>query len=140
MRKLVLTAVLLSGFALPASAGSLTWVVTTGSNTPPTVTAPAGGTSTPFSATIADADIARIIADYATISGYDTIQDTNSDGSPKVDGSGAPVMRATTSADIPKLIITNTLAGMLANAVSQERAAASQAASKGVTAIVVTPQ
>ena len=140
MRKLVLTAVLLSGFALPASAGSLTWVVITGSNTPPTVTAPAGGTSTPFSATIADADIARIIADYATISGYDKVQDTNGNGSPKVDGSGAPVMRATTSADIPKLIITNTLAGMLANAVSQERAAASQAASKGVTAITATPQ
>lgn len=30
--------------AVPASAGTLTWVVTTGSNTPPTVTAPGGGT------------------------------------------------------------------------------------------------
>lgn len=138
MKSLLAGALLL--LAVPASAGTLTWVVTTGSNTPPTVTAPAGGTSTPFSATIADADIARIIADYATISGYDKIQDTNTDGSPKVDGTGNPVMRATTSADIPKLIITNTLAGMLANAVSQEKAAAAQAAASGVAPIMATPR
>lgn len=125
---------------LPAYAGSLTWVVTTGSNTPPTVAAPAGGTSTPFSATIADADIARIVADYATIPGYQQIQDTNTDGSPKVDGSGNPVMRATTSVDIPKMIVTNTLAGLLANAMSQEKAAAAIAAAQGVSPITATPQ
>lgn len=139
MKSLLAIALLLLT-ALPASAGSLTWVVTTGSNTPPTVTAPAGGTSTPFSATIADADLARIIADYQTIPGYQQVQDTNTDGSPKVDGSGNPVMRATTSADIPKLIITNTLAGLLANAMSQEKAAASAVAAQGVSPITTTPQ
>lgn len=136
----ILASVLCLLIAGPAYAGSLTWVVTTGSNTPPTVTAPAGGTSTPFSATIADADIARIIADYQTIPGYQQVQDTNTDGSPKVDGSGNPVMRATTAADIPKMIITNTLAGLLANAMSQEKAAASAAASNGISSIVATPQ
>lgn len=135
-----IAAMLLLLTALPAYAGSLTWVVTTGSDTAPTVTAPKDGTSAPMTAIIADADISRIVAAYATIPGYQQIPATNKDGSPQLDKNSNPIMRDTDVNDVTKLIIANILTGMLANVANQEKATAMQKASQSVSTIVATPQ
>lgn len=118
---------------------TLQWNVTKGSDLAPTVTVPEGATMNSVSAQMSDADMDRIIAAYRTFGGYDVIQDSNDDGSPKVDDSGHPITRATTDAEVELLIIRGTLNGMLDNAVRVEKEMEAKRAADAVSPIEVTP-
>lgn len=84
---------------------------------------------------IADSDVARIFAAFRTMPSFNQIQDTNTDGTPKVDDNGNPVLRTTTDAEVALLIMRRARSELLT---TTQRIEAAEAAA-AVQPIQVTP-
>jgi hypothetical protein len=126
--------------ANPAPAGTLAYIVTTGSDTCPALATPIPPNVSVYCAQVADSDLARIITDYGAQPQYGQIQATDPDGSKQFDENGDAIMRPATAGEIQYAIIMQSLHDMLARALEFERNSAAQSAASQILPIPATPK